>query len=222
MIRRTARRGRSACGGGAVSTEAVIIEASRAGWEELAVEHLQLPPRVNEGLRKRGISTVGQALKFSESSIAFQFAYAPELLQCARQIRACARADAIDWPKYWQLRENRFHQLAATLPEFDQLAEALSPYAVDRRSLGNAGAMLQASGVRTFPDLIAALRDGMEPVRGIGRTKIAELFGSLFELSERLQEGRLPKLNPIYFAGSSAREDRDVASPPPEAAVQPK
>lgn len=189
------RHGRSDCGGGGVSIEQAREEVAAAAWADLPVEHLQLAPRVSEGLRKRGINTVGEALAFSRSSMAFQFPYAPELFESARQAATCTDPTGIGWRRYWQLRDNRFQQLAATLPEFDRLAEELAAYAIDRRSLGNAGAMLQAGRIRTFPQLIARLRNGFGPVRGIGHTKIAELFGRLLDLAEQLERGRPPALN---------------------------
>lgn len=187
-------------------TEPARAPLTDASWEELPVEHLQFGPRVTEALLNRGISTVGKALSFADSSTAFQFPYAPQLFESARQAADCRRPGGFDWRRYWALRGNQFHHLAAALPEFDRLAEGLWWYAVDRRSLGNAGAMLQASEVRSFPLLIAGLRKGLGPVRGIGRIKIAELVERLFWLAERLESGRLPALNPRPDSGDDADE----------------
>ena len=77
------------------------------------------------------------------------------------------------------------------------MSDILADYAVDRVSLGNAGAMLQASGIGTFPALVTALRSGVGSIRGIGPTKIQDLFDHMFELSDRLAAGRQPRLNPV-------------------------
>lgn len=199
-------RSRSGSGGGGVSTEAAVALPENERWENFAVEHLQLAPRANDGLRARGITTIRQALNFPSSNESAEFPYASDLFEAIRHVRMAEGPNGVDWRHYWQLRENRFHQLAASLREFDQLAEALADYAVDRRSLGNAGAMLQASGVRTFPQLVAGLRRGLGSVRGIGRTKIAELFDRLSELTERLESGRLPPFNRLTGIGGAVTD----------------
>lgn len=203
-----------------MSTDDIQGPSAGGSWLALPVEHLQLSLRVNDALRKRDICTVGQALHFSELGVAFQFPYAPELFECARQARESIEPDGINWRNYWRLRGNRFQQLAADTPEFDRLAGALSGYVVDRRSLGNAGAMLQASGIRTFPELIAGLKKGLEPVRGLGRGKLAELFERLSELASQHDAGQLPKLNPLRFAASIAASAADPA-PAPYPAAEP-
>jgi hypothetical protein len=164
----------------------------REPWSRLSVDHLQLAPGITEALRSRGVQTLGDACVAAEGALASIAPYAPELIEAVRQLRAAASGSNIEWRRYWELRGWRFQQLAAALPEFDRLEVELGTAPVNRKTLGNAGGMLQASGISTFGALIKGLRSGLGPVRGIGLAKLEVLFRRLLELADEVPIGRSP------------------------------
>ncbi len=167
-------------------------------WSLLKVNHLQLTPRITKALTDQTIRTLGEACTAAEGPNAMDAPYAPELAEAVRQLRAVTDDSRIDWRRYWALRGWRFHQLAAELPELDRLETEFGTAPVDRETLGNAGAMLQASGITSFGALIAGLRSGLDPVRGLGRTKLEELFQRLLTLTEKVATGcPLPELRAV-------------------------
>lgn len=178
-----------------MSTDLASADPGDAEWQNLPVEHLQLRPGLTDGLRKRNILTVGAVLEFAAGGRVLQFVGAPEVLECARQLRASLENDTVNWRAYWEQRGFRYNHLAAAYPPFDELGEALADVWVDRRSLGNAGAMLQGGGFRTFADLIPQLRSGIGGVRGIGAGKIDDFFARLLQLVDANAAGKLPMMN---------------------------
>jgi hypothetical protein len=161
-------------------------------WSELSVDHLQLAPLITKAIRSRGIQTLGDACVTAEGAFAEVAPYAPELIEAVRHLRAAASGSGIEWRRYWKLRGWRFHQLAATLPEFDRLEAELGTEPVTRQTLGNAGGMLQASGISTFGALISGLRSGIGSVRGLGPAKLEALFHGLLGLADDVAAGRWP------------------------------
>lgn len=158
-------------------------------WSLLKVNHLQLAPRITKALTKQIICTLGQACEAAEGPNAKSAPYAPELAEAVRQLRAAADGSRIDWRRYWELRGWRFQQLAAALPELDRLEAEFGTAPVNRSTLGNAGGMLKASGITSFGALIAGLRCGLDPVYGLGRTKLEELFPRLLALADAVASG---------------------------------
>jgi hypothetical protein len=165
---------------------------SETGWQDLPVEHLQLAPNITAALRDGGISTLGEACTVAEGRLAGYAPYAPELVEAVDQLRLAQRDEAIDWRRYWGLRDNRFHHLAAALPELDNLATVAGIAEVTRETMGNAGAMLRSGGIGTMSELIEGLRPGIGPVQGLGRKKLDELFARLMVLMAEASGGDWP------------------------------
>lgn len=179
---------------GAVSTDHSTNSAQMLRWPALPIEHLQLPPKMNAALRSAAILTLGDACCAAESGRGAPSAFTPELVEAVSQLRQSEVGDVIDWREYWNHRDHTFNQLAATLPEFEILATTAGAARVNRHTFGNAGAMLEAAGITTLRDLIDGMRSGLGEVRGLGKTKLRDLFDRLIRLANDAADGKWPDL----------------------------
>jgi len=66
------------------------------------------------------------------------------------------------------------------------LDEESSQQPINRKTFGNAGAMLEKAGYKTLGSIAKGLRTGIQDVRGMGATKIHQLFERLIEIVETL------------------------------------
>lgn len=161
--------------------------------DPLPVEHLQLPPDVTECLRRAEVSTVVDAVQVPDTGPALPTEVQAALGAATHSLRASTRHGEVDWLHYWRLRQFEFHHLAAALPELDLLASQSGLAPVNRTTLGNAGAMLEASGIRTLAQLVGSLRSGIAPVRGLGKVKLDALFAKLIHWAAEVSAGSIPE-----------------------------
>ena len=161
--------------------------------DPLPVEHLQLPADVTGCLRGAGVSTVADAVRVSDKDPARPTEVQAALGAAIHSLRASSRHGEVDWLHYWRLRQFEFHHLAAALPELDLLASQSGLTPVNRTTLGNAGAMLEASGIRTLAQLVGGLKSGIAPVRGLGKVKLDALFAKLIHWAAEVSAGSIPE-----------------------------
>jgi hypothetical protein len=173
----------------------VYIESSGSGSgssagasDDLPVEHLQLRPGVNRVLREWGVTSVGAAAEFNRSSKLAGFPYRAELNESIAALEQSRVDGQVEWPRYWALRGWRLHHLAAFLAPLQRLSSHAREIPVDRTTFGNAGAMLQASGITTLGVLVDSLARGIGNIRGLGRGKLTDLFRSLVRLCGEMDE----------------------------------
>lgn len=159
----------------------------------LPVEHLQLPPDVTDCLRAAEVSTVADAVRVPDTGSALPTEVQAALGAAVHSLRASTRHGEVDWLHYWRLRQFEFHHLAAALPELDLLASQSGLTPVNRTTLGNAGAMLEASGIRTLAQLVGGLKTGIAPVRGLGKVKLDALFAKLIHWAAEVSAGSIPE-----------------------------
>jgi hypothetical protein len=183
-----------------------------ARWQDLPLEHLQLPRKTTAALRTAGVRTLADACSLAEANLVGHARYFSELADAVTQLRQSQLDDGINWRKYWKLRGNELHQLAAALPELSRLAAIAGEVQVDRASMGNAGAMLQAAGVVTIGDLVEGLRNGLAEVQGLGRTKLRQLFDRMVMLADECSDGSWPNSleHPSSDNAAEVRNDGDL------------
>ncbi|MCY4301924.1 MAG: hypothetical protein OXC68_09370 [Aestuariivita sp.] len=156
------------------------------GQASLSLIHLQLGTQAVTALSAMGVSRVGELISFSESNAFGDFRYKLELLDALTTFAATTIGNRTDWLSYWKSRGYRFYYLAADLSELMCLDEESFHQPINRKTFGNAGAMLEKAGYKTLGSVAEGLRTGIQDVRGMGSTKIHQFFERLIEIVETL------------------------------------
>lgn len=131
------------------------------------------------------------------------------LIETSAALMACISDTNIDWLRFYGRSEFECNGLFFQCTEFSSVGLDTPSFAVNRASLGNAGAMLERAGLDDFTVLISKLREGIRvPPPGMGNIKILELWKSLTKLAESVRHdpSALEKYSQRYPSHSSTIE----------------
>lgn len=148
---------------------------------------LQLSPQIIAALEAESVTALDHLIDFAERGALRRFRYRSELTSALSAFAAATSGDETDWPAYWEQRGYVFHHLAADVPELRSLDADSARQPIDRKTFGNAGAMLHRAGYTTLGALADGLRDGIEDVRGMGPAKMRQFFDRLLEVVDMLR-----------------------------------
>lgn len=111
------------------------------------------------------------------------------LAETSAALMACISDVTIDWLKFYERSEFECNGLFFQCAEFSSVGLDTPSFAVNRASLGNAGAMLERAGLDDFGVLTRNLREGIPvPPPGMGNIKILELWESLTRLAKSVRD----------------------------------
>ena len=110
------------------------------------------------------------------------------LIETSAALLACISDTNIDWLRFYERSEFECNGLFFQCAEFSSVGLDTPSFAVNRASLGNAGAMLERAGLDDFTVLVRKLREGIRvPPPGMGNIKILELWRSLTKLAKSVR-----------------------------------
>ncbi|WP_133169788.1 hypothetical protein [Yoonia maritima] len=111
------------------------------------------------------------------------------LAETSAALMACISGATIDWLRFYERPEFECNGLFFQCVEFSSVGLDTPNFAVNRASLGNAGAMLERAGLDDFGVLVKELREGMRvPPPGMGGIKTLELWESLTRLGKGMRD----------------------------------
>ena len=133
------------------------------------------------------------------------------LIETSAALMACISDTNIDWLRFYERSDFGCHGLFFQCAEFSSVGLDTPSFAVNRASLGNAGAMLELAGLDDFTVLVRKLREGIRfPPPGMGNTKILELWQSLTKLAKSVRHDPsvLEQYSQRYPSYSSTSEQK--------------
>lgn len=156
----------------------------------MAIEHLQLDPKVTAFLKKKGAMTISEACVLAVNrQTALQICVPETLIQALDLIEDCASDGKMDWLGYWARKGGAFCHPFMTCDQFEAFSAETPLFAVTKAGFGNAGSILAKNGYRTFGSLVEGLRSGIPDIPGIGVKKLEEFFEIMVSIASRLKKG---------------------------------
>ena len=153
-----------------------------------SIRHLHMDPQIVEQLEELGcvcLSDISGLLATYE----LDDEISDVLAETSAALMACISDATIDWLKFYERSEFECNGLFFQCAEFSSVGLDTPSFAVNRASLGNAGAMLERAGLDDFGVLIRNLREGIPvPPPGMGNIKILELWESLTRLAKSVRD----------------------------------
>lgn len=180
-----------------------------------SIRHLHMDPQIVEQLEELGcvcLSDISGLLATYELDDEVNGV----LTETSAALMACISDATIDWLRFYERSEFECNGLFFQCAEFSSVGLDAPTFAVNRASLGNAGAMLERAGLDNFGILIGKLREGIRvPPPGMGRIKILELWQSLTGLAKSVRgdASELEKHSQRYpFYSSTGEQELRSAS----------
>ncbi|MDC1335311.1 hypothetical protein N8307_10375 [Planktomarina temperata] len=133
------------------------------------------------------------------------------LIETSAALMASVADINIDWLRFYERSEFECNGLFFQCAEFSSVGLDTPSFAVNRASLGNAGAMLERAGLDDFAILVRKLREGIRvPPTGMGNTTILELWQSLTKLAKSVRHDPsvLKQYSQRYPSYSSTSEQK--------------
>ncbi len=156
---------------------------------ELVIEHLQMSEVTTNHLRSRGIETIADLF----GSLGADGRTQPEddeAVEALSVFLSVCSGHRIDWYRYWEKRNFELSHLFLDCAELASVGPRQPVCRLDRSWCGNAGPMLERSGIISLGDLVEAMRQGIRDLpAGMGATKKADLLERIVSLVAAIRSG---------------------------------
>ncbi|MFV1446585.1 MULTISPECIES: hypothetical protein [unclassified Phaeobacter] len=187
---------------------------------KMSHRHLHLSPGTSTLLENQGYIFI-EDLESALSSNSLKQEAKEDLLANLLRLVSCIKGANVDWIEYYEGCEDGLHELFFVCPEFDGIDSENPLFSVNRKSFGNAGAMFEREGLKSFGELLDALRIGILPLpSGLGTKKLAAFWAQLLSLAKEARSdnsvlSRLAALHPLVSPvpnRNTSREEPEIIS----------